>query len=300
MSQYKAFLLSLNKDADLNNQWDYGLLRAFLTGRLWQPVTFTGFDIKTVNSLPEMADSAIVAIPARHHKGMEYQINLELQKISKVVLFLMGDEEADLNVELINHPNIHIWVQNPHFDKHDKYNRLGTGMPSHMLDMGLQYANKKTDVFFSGQITHQRRDELVRVLEAIKEQTDKNIVLNKTDGFTQGLEPKEYYADMIQTKIAPCPSGAVIADSFRLFEALECMTVPIADQKTPDGKVTQYWDWLFEETVPFDCVDDFDRLFVLLDEIESDYYNKLHEITCWWIRWKRKFAYKIMEQLNDN
>ena len=75
---------------------------------------------------------AIVAIAARHHAGYEDQINQELDKIGNCVLFLMGDEEADFDVEKIRKNNMHIWVQNPHMGKHDNYDRIGTGYPQHI------------------------------------------------------------------------------------------------------------------------------------------------------------------------
>jgi hypothetical protein len=295
--KYKVYLLSLNPEANIEKQWDYGLLKDFFNGDLWK-INGVEFEVQQVKIIPKSVEPTIVVIPARHHKDMEHLVNLELAKCKKVILFLMGDEEADFNADLINHPNIDIWVQNPHYDKHDKYNKLGTGYPQHLKNNIPEYKNKTTQIFFSGQVTHERREELVRVLEAMQE--DYSIGLNETYGFTQGYEPKEYYIRMADAGVSPCPSGAVIPDSFRLFEALEMMSIPIADTKTPNGKVTPYWDWLFGEIVPFYCVDDFDRLVPLINEINQDYCNIIHKITCWWINWKREFAYKIMRQLNDN
>jgi len=290
----KAYILSLNPDADLLKQWDFGLLHAFLKGDLWQPASFTGFDIKSVSRLPKKAERAIVAIPARHHKGLENEVNEELKKLDKVVLFLMGDEEADFNVELIDHPNIDIWIQNPHIGKHDAYNKLGTGFPAHLKDNLPEYNPKDIDIFFAGQITHQRRVELAEVL------SDMNYIIEikKTAGFTQGDSPDVYYSKMQQAKIAPCPSGAIIPDSFRLFEALEMMCIPIADQKTSRGETMEYWDWLFSDITPFPKVTDWNALNDLTPDLIKNYDENIQKITSWWINWKREFAYKVMDQLN--
>jgi hypothetical protein len=296
MSHYKAFYLSLNPEANAFVQWDNGLLYSFLTGDLWQTNDWVGFDIKTVSSLPEIAESAIVVIPARHHKGLEEQVNAELQKINKVVLFLLGDEEADFDVEKIKHKNIKTWIQNAHIGKHDLYYKLGTGYPKHTRNLlkGLKPV-KSIDVFFKGQVTHNRRDELVRATKG-----QDNMIIERTNGFTQGDTPENYYKKLVSAKIAPCPSGAVIPDSFRLFEALECMCIPIADNKTPAGEVMDYWDWLFGEPVPFAQVIDWDRIIPLSEEYLADFDNKRNEITAWWINWKREFTYKVLRQLNDN
>lgn len=285
----KAYILSLNKEADLTEQWDYGILYNLIKD---------DFEIEKTKYLPN-CEKALVAIPARHHEGLEREINNELKHIEQVVLFLMGDEEADFNIEKIQHPNIHIWVQNPHPDKHDKYDKIGTGYPKHLKDnMPEKSPLKFIDVFFSGQITHNRRDDLANIMEYYIMEMKGNAILNKTNGFTQGLKPPEYYSYMVRTKLAPCPSGAVIPDSFRLFEALECMAIPIADDVNPDKTITSgYWDFLFGEITPFPKVNDWDRLTGLIKEILDDYPRNLHQITCWWIMYKRNLKNKIKEQL---
>ena len=292
----KAYLLSLNPEADLTKQWDFGFLQAFLNGDLWQTANWSGFDIESVTRLPK-CPTALVAIPARHHKNMENKINLELNKIDKVALFLMGDEEADFNPSLINHSNIQIWVQNPHIDKHDNYNRIGTGFPAHFkkhLD-GKPFPDKKTDIYFSGQVTHSRRAELVDAILNIEAKY--SVDLNQTAGFTQGKSHEVYASEMAKAKITPCPSGAVIQDSFRLFESLEAMSIPIADQKTPNGKVDEYWDWLFKDITPFPKIDNFYNMQTLIPEIMQDYMKLQHKITAWYILYRRNFAYQVMEFL---
>lgn len=282
-----AYLLSLNPEANISDQWDFGFLKDFLEEN--------EFKISNVDKLPKK-DKAIVVIPARHHAGKEYEVWNELMKIKHVVLFLMGDEEADFNVEMIVHDSIHIWVQNPHIGLHDEYNKLGTGYPQHMKQY-LEYKDKDLDIFFAGQITHQRRIDLFKVLrewEAERPQHKTKRVF--TEGFTRGESHKDYYNDMLRSRIAPCPSGAVVPDSFRLFEALECMSIPIADERTPDGKILQYWDWLFSGITPFPHITDWDRMFGLVDDLLDDYPRNLHQITAWYIKYKRDFKYKVLEQ----
>jgi hypothetical protein len=284
-----AYLLSLNPKANISDQWDFGFLKDFLIDN--------DFTISNVKKLPKI-DTAIVVLPARHHKDMEYLVNKQLANIKHVVLFLMGDEEADFVADLISHPSIHIWVQNPHMDIHDNYNRIGTGYPQHIHEnVPKTMPDKDVDVFFAGQVTHQRRVELIEGLNRVKHKYKINIV--ETNGFTKGESKKDYYKHMSESRIAPAPSGAVVPDSFRLFEALECMSVVIADSKTPDGRVLEYWDWLFNEITPFLRTSDWGVLRDFIPEILDDYTNRLHKQTAWWIMWKRNFKYKVLEQLND-
>lgn len=298
MSQPKAFLLSLNPQASVADQWDAGFLLDFLEGNMWQPPNWEGFDILTTSHLPK-TNRALVALPARHHAQLVKEVNRELSNIDHVVLFLLGDEEADFPVEEIDHPSIHAWIQNPHPGRHDKYNKLGTGYPPQSQDIlpTFKSVEKSLDVFFSGQITHKRR---MSMLDNLNEYTThhENTLVNTTHGFTQGLDHETYYTHFSRSKVAPAPSGAVIPDSFRVFEALESMSVPIADDVSPDNAIKEYWNWLFGEETPFPKIQEYDGLPGKITEELSKWPQNMHRQTAWWIAYKRRFVYTVLEQLN--
>lgn len=282
-----AYLLSLNPDANAMEQWDIGFLKDYLTGRLWKTPYWQDFVITQTDFIPT-GEAGIVVLPARHHAGREQEINDELFQLERVVLFLLGDEEADFNVKKIKHPNIQIWVQNPHPDKHDSYLRLGTGYPPQSHNHA-KYEEKDIPVFFSGQITHNRRTEMQEAIEA----SNYAIEANYTDGFTKGLDHPTYYNMMSRAKIALCPSGAVVPDSFRLFEALEYMAVPIADEVNPTNTINGYWDWLFNQITPFPKIHEWHNLEAVIDEINEQMPELLHKQTAWWLKYKRDFAYTV-------
>jgi hypothetical protein len=183
-------------------------------------------------------------------------------------------------------------VQNP---RTDKYNKLGTGYPPQCRTELAKLDYKKTkDVFFSGQITHSRRLQMWdQIVGARWLDSD----LKKTDGFTQGYEPKEYYARMSRARIAPAPSGPETPDSFRLFEALECMCIPIADEIDPKGHFDGFWEWLFDEVVPFPRISNYKDLANYCGTALDDWQNKVNVQTAWWISKKRQFAYRVVNQL---
>lgn len=284
----KVYYLSLKSETPNNDYWDYGFINDMFKD--------LQFETEEVSKLPK-TDKAIVVLPARHHKGLEQEVQHELDKIQHKVFFAMGDEEADFDIDKIKAS--HIWVQNPHPDKHDKYNKLGTGYPPQSQEIlpTIGY-EKNLNVYFSGQITHKRRVELIENMREY-ELGDSNTLVNRTKGFTQGVSHQDYYRDMARSKIAPAPSGAVIPDSFRLFEALECMSIPLADEVNPTGTITEYWDWLFGETVPFPKYTSSDRLVGLIHETLDKWDLKIQKQTCWWIKFKRDFKLKLQEQLNE-
>lgn len=294
-----CYFLSLKEETPNKDYWDYGLLEDFISGNVWRTNNWIDFETHEVNKLPPK-DRAIVVVPARHHSGFEYKINKMLQRIDKVVLFLMGDEEAEFEVEKIQHNNIQIWVQNAHPGRHDDYNKLGTTYPIHIKEhLKNKTFNKTLDLYFSGQITHKRRTQMLECVLHYEAEFNKNCLINRTRGFTQGVSHEEYYKLMAAAKVVPAPSGTVVPDSFRLFEALECMCIPIADEVNPSGNITEYWDWLLGEESPFPKLTSWDAIYGIMENVLQEYPNNLHQVTSWWIKWKRNFAYKVMEFINE-
>ena len=283
MSDIRAYLYSIKQEDCAADKWDYGLLKEF----------FSKNNIKTkkVTSLPSI-DKAFVVIPGPQNVDYEDQISKELNKINRVVLFITGDEGATFKINKIKHNNIEIWVQYPH-KKHSQYNRLPLGVPQHISNNLPQYQDKVYDIFFSGQITHQRRQELATVMPNIP-----NSFYNPTNGFAEGLKPKEYYNKMFMSKIVPCPSGAEIIDSFRFYEAIEMLCLPVADRIDAKGNTMNYYSFLFEINLPIKTMDNWNLLPNIIPELLSNYLNNMHEIVCWWIKYKRDLGIKLMRQVN--
>jgi hypothetical protein len=298
-SAINAYLLSLNPEANIADQWDFGLVSDLLSGQLWRPPDFPVFNIQNVAKLPD-DNTAVVVIPARHHAYFEEAMNKELAHLKHVVFFALGDEDGEFKVEHIKHPSIKIWVQNPIPERHAAYRKLGCGCPPHMRQyIPKEAPTKNLDWAFSGQITHTRRYQMIDQLERLK-QAGSNGGLNPTEGFTQGLGHKAYYELLAEAKIAPCPSGPLNCDSFRLFEALELGCIPIADNTTGNGKFWHgYWEWLFGSTVPFPTITDYDSLPAYIADLLSKYPANANRISAWWLQQKRKLAYDLLADINS-
>jgi len=282
----KVFYLSLKKEIPNNDYWDYGMIHDILS-------KIPNVEFIEASTLPKL-DRAIVLLPARSHAGLEIEVNKQLSNIGHSVFFAMGDEEADFGIDLISAN--HIWVQNPHPDKHENYNKIGTGYPPHAKQYLTGDYKKNLDVFFSGQITHVRRHLMLKYAREYAVNND--AVINPTDGFTKGMNHADYYFRMQKAKIVLCPSGAVIPDSFRVFESLEAMAIPIADEVNPSGSICTYWDWLFQEATPFPKIHNWSEVESKINEVLKEYPTNLHKQTAWWILYKRNLKNKIVEQYN--
>ena len=283
MNEIKTFLYSVKEEDCASDKWDYGLLTEIFNKNKIEQVKTT--------KLPEI-EKAFVVIPGPQNIDYEEQISNELNKIKRVVLFITGDESATFNVDKINHSNIEIWVQYPH-KKHVKYNKLALGVPQHFSKNLPQYQNKSYDVFFSGQITHQRRQELAKVMPQIK-----NSFYNPTNGFAEGLKPKNYYDKMSLSKIVPCPSGAEVIDSFRFYEAIETLCLPIGDKIDSKGVNTDFYNFVFGNVHPIKTLENWNHLLELLPNLLETYMSNMHKIVCWWIKYKRDLSIEIMRQVN--
>lgn len=284
MSQPNAYLYSVKQEDCAADKWDYGLLKQFFNKNNIKP--------DRVATLPN-TNRAFVVIPGPQNVGFEDQISEELNKINRVVLFITGDESATFNVDKINHNNIEIWIQYPH-RRHSQYNKLALGVPQHLSNNLPEYQDKSYDVFFSGQITHQRRQELATVMPDIP-----NSFYNPTTGFAKGLNPKSYYDKMFLSKIVPCPSGAEVIDSFRFYEAIEMLCLPIGDKINPKGINTDFFNFVFEDKHSIRSIENWQHLHNLLPHLLDIYQSEMHQIVCWWIKYKRDLFIKLMRQINE-
>jgi len=280
----KAYLLSFSKNDCAADKWDYGLLKEI----------FTKYEIEQVKvtSLPK-EERAFVVIPGSQNLGHEEYINQEIQNISRLVLFVNGDEQGRFDISKIHHPNAEIWIQYP-YAKHDSLNKLPIGVPQHLKRLAPEYPSKDYDVYFSGQITHQRRQQIAEVLPTLP-----NTLYTLTAGFAQGGEPKDYYKALASSKIAPAPAGAATIDTFRFFEAIEMLCLPIYDKIDSKGNGRDFYKDVFGYQIPTSGVMDWSELQNLIPDLLKNYPANMHTMVCWWIKYKRDLGIKIMRQVNE-
>ena len=278
-----AYLYSFSKEDCAADKWDYGLLKE----------VFDRYEVDQikVDSIPKV-DRGFVVVPGPQNIGHEEDVNTQIQNISRLVLFITGDEEGKFDITKINHPNAQVWIQYPH-EKHKDYNKLPIGVPQHLKKLAPQYPSKDNDLYFGGQITHSRRKQLAKVMPTLP-----NALFRPTAGFAQGDKPVDYYRILASAKIAPAPSGAVVIDSFRFFEAIEMLCMPIADRVDPEGKSIDFYEDIFGKNLPFEHVSNWSELPKLTNKLLDEYPNNMHRVVAWWIKYKRDLGIKIMRQIN--
>lgn len=270
------------------DQWDQNMLDLLFANELYP----TGLTFSRHEGYPS-TDGCVLIIPGRYWFQKANQISESIARFQWVLAIRTGDEEDQLQPDRIYHPNIKWWVQTPKVGvDYDDARLFGVGFPPHFNHLKQQ--NKDTDVFLSAQNTHDRRTECFAALENIKATK----VVGTTDGFTQGMDKDEYALWMSAAKVAPCPSGAVSPDSFRLYEALEAHTVPIADDSSPVYDSQGYWRMLFPDA-PFPILESYEQLPGYVDDQLRQWPDNVNRITEWWINYKRDLGRWIRDDLRE-
>jgi len=280
----KAYLYSHDGKDYANDKWDYGLLKEI----------FDKYEIDQVkvNSIPKV-DRGFVIVPGPQSLGHEETINKEIQNISRVLLFITGDEESRFDINKINHPNIEIWIQYPN-ESNKQYNKLPIGVPQHLKQFLPEYPIKHYDLYFGGQITHARRQQLAKAIQKMP-----STLFKPTEGFAQGDHPTEYYRNLASARIAPAPSGAVTIDTFRFFEAIEMLCLPIGDKINSKGDAIDFYNIVFGYDIPVSLVSNWAELRILVPALLNQYPHNMHKVVCWWMKYKRDLGIKIMRQINE-
>ena len=237
---------------------------------------------------PPTGEGAVVICPARYYTPDE--VNALISDLPWVALILTSDEESTLDATALRHPAMRLWVMTPRPGKTYPHGTrfIGEGhrpgTRATLRDIGN--LARTTDVFLSAQDTHRRRHELFDTLEATTKPF--RMDLNRTPGFDQGHDRTEYLRRMAAAKIAPCPSGPATPDSFRLFEALEAGTVPLADQTAPGTYPERgYWDMVYEGA-PFELVAHWHEAEKYIQANLHAWPGNADRCSAWWQQTKRR------------
>lgn len=274
--------LSLHDDVLPRGQWNDAFLSDLLEGEFGD----TGYSLEHFESLEkaDIKDGGIVIIHANNHLHDVDEINGIISGMKWCLLILGADEAGLFPWKRLKHQNMKLWFMYPKPGLHDDIDRyLINGYPPQIKDFKGS-VDKSMDWFFSGRVNHQNRKDLQSGVRGLA-----NGEFHETPGFTQGMEPAEYYQKLASSKIALCPSGPETPDTFRLWEALELGCVPIVDRKAsrpgyPDG----FWYNLFDGEPPFVYLDS--DIKSTITQTLSHWKDKANECMAWYKCMKREYV----------
>lgn len=265
----KIHHLSVKKDVKETGYWDHTFL----------------FDILFKIDV-EKSDREIFIIPGAYQYDVVPKINEELSSYEKVLVFITSDEECKFPVADLKHPNMIVYSQ---YGNDGIPFPIGYSPKTRQTLKRLGYMPKHLLWSFMGQIVNNtRRAELARVME------DKNGYFLGTDGFSQGIDKLSYNLIHNISKFVICPPGNVAVDSFRLYEALEAGSVPLADNVSPVGQ-TNWWSNLFGRP-KFPIFNDYTKLPEYINALNHNRYI-YSSVYAWWQSYKFSLRLTLMSQL---
>ncbi len=265
--------LNLHPDTcNPDETWDTTMLRDLLTGRF--------------GPVPDFGD--VICISGRHHYDDVDAINAAIAKYQGVVVIIHSDEESLFPVERLVHPNMRLWVQTPKPGRHNGLTMTSfpVGYTPHTQHPPMPLDDPPNDWGFAGQITNSRREEAAAAMRGMSN----NGSALFTAGFTQGYPPDMYASLLHQSKTVPCPSGPVIADCFRIWEALQYGAIPLVDAVLPNGSKSELANDLTWS--PMRRIDEsWDDLAATVRDVTGDsWLMKTNTHQVWWLAYKKHLA----------
>lgn len=222
------------------------------------------------------------------------ELNVDLARAPWVLLIVCSNEEGKFNPMAFQHPNHRLWLQTPH--QHQTAN--------HYLPWGwtpgcavIQPPGRCWDWAFAGQITHERRRQCVA---ALKTMDSRRGCLHETAGFSQGLLQQHYFGMLSAAKLAPCPSGPITVDSFRVCEALELGAIPVVDVTSPTGPYPGYWTRVFGTGAPLPVLaGEWVNFPEQAKHWLSNWDRRAEVVGSWWRDWKHSLYRDFINDLAD-
>ncbi len=261
--------LSVKKEVPADSYWDQRLLKDLLQGL-------------QVSYSTDGLDEAIVIIPGAYQFDVVDKINKELNKLKKCVVIVTSDEENKFPLGELKHRNMRLYATYA-YETDTKVRWLPIGYPDHIEEVSKDVFEKDIDLFFSGQVNHESRSEMIDAVEEVE-----NKYINVTGGFSQGLEHREYFELMSRSKVVLAPRGNISPDSFRLYEALECGAVPIAENN-------EFWERVFG-SVPFPVIQKSEQWSGYAQDAIDQYPYINNRCQAWWIQQKNRIRKELVGQ----
>jgi hypothetical protein len=226
------------------------------------------------------SDGAIVVVKADSlPDGSCEKFVQDTEHLKWMLCIMTGNEEGTVDIQALEGDcRVKLWLQTPH-----RYQAADRVLPwGWTPGCSTEIHNSKFwDWSFAGQITHKRREEFLKVAE----KTNGIKLLLTTKGFAKGVSQEAYYKIIAGTKVAPCPSGPITVDSFRVCEALQLGAVPILDCVSPEGAYVEYWQRVFPHH-PFEILTEWRMFPFQLDHILKNWNMVSECVQQYWTKWK--------------
>jgi hypothetical protein len=303
-----------NPDVQARGYWDQTMLDDALSGHLWRPPRPFSFEhFEAPFPARATTSGAVVVVPGRMENGDHSAVQELIDRLPWCLVIITSDEEGTFPVERLTHSNMRVWVQTPTERAMEVADfTFPEGYTPHAWSSAVPVApgridhdewewEPKRDFVFAGQVTNEHRERWIRAAVASGFSGD----LFPSKQFAGGMPPDEYTARLASAKLAPCPGGSVMPDTFRIWEALEAGCLPLVDAKAAERDAGDFWDRVFGRGlhgyltmnmgVPF--VQEPEDLPAVMAEALADWPANANRASAAWQRYKRYFASRLHREV---
>ena len=229
----------------------------------------------------------LIIIDSSIEKKVEFYVKLKLL-CSKVFLFHLGDEAGTNNFSPVYNNCDFVWRTfcSNKFFINDKVKCIPIGYKS-----GVVNKEKKIRKFkwsFVGTPHKTSRHDLLFQYSDIEP-----FFCHKTKEFDKKIISVDEMSEVLSsTEFMPCPNGFVHPETYRLYEALECGSIPIVEN------TYQYYDRLFPEN-PFIKINKWSDAKAMIKNWNSNQIaEKRKECEVWWNEYKEKIQVYVKNKIN--
>jgi len=207
---------------------------------------------------------------------------------SKIFLFHLGDEFGFYNIEPVYNNCNYIWrsfCASKYFNN-KKVQCIPLGYKSGVIHK--KGINRKYKWAFTGTPHKSSRHDLLFQFSNIKP-----FFCYKTEEFNKKNIPVNEMSEILSsTQFIPCPYGFFHPDSYRLYEALECGSIPIVEN------AYQYYDRLYPDN-PFIKINKWrDAISIVQGWNDQEIKKKAEECNEWWSVKKNDIQSFIKKKIN--
>ena len=241
--------------------------------------------IENLNNLEK--NDVLIIIDSSVEKKIELYSKLKLI-CSKIFLFHLGDEAGINNLFTVYESCNYVWrtfCSNKYFEN-KKVSCIPIGYKSGVLNKNKSSRNYKWA--FVGTPHKSSRHDLLFQFTDIKPN-----FCHKTQEFNKKIISVEEMSDVLSsTEFMPCPNGFVHPETYRLYEALECGSIPIVEDSY------NYYDRLFPNN-PFIKINKWLEAKVIMKGWEQNQIDKKkEECEIWWSKYKNNLQKIINDKIN--
>jgi len=233
-------------------------------------------------------DDILIIIDSSVETKEEFYNKLKLL-CSKIFLIHLGDETGSYNLSNIYNNCDHVWRTfcTSRYFSNSRVSCLPIGYKSGTIFMNKTNKRKYKWAFVGTPHRSSRHDILFQFSEI------KPSFCHKTNKFNEKIIEVDKMSEILSsTEFIPCPNGFFHPETYRVYEALECESIPIVEN------AFKYYDRLFPDN-PFIKIDRWIEAKLIIQKWnEEQIIKKRKECKIWWTDYKSKLQQEILNKIN--